>query len=121
MALVLVLVFTGLLLIVGSAVLSFTLNEKQISVYQSEDIRQYYLAEAGIEAALTLLNQNSLHRDQLERTLGDGSFSVTFEELSENSLCLISTGKLENSSITIEVIVEIDQDYTITVTEWRKP
>jgi len=121
MALVLVIVFTGLLLVIGSALITFAYNEKQISAYQAQDVRQYYLAEAGIEAALAILKDNFYYRESLHASLGEGSFAVKFEETSEKSLLLISTGSLEKGSITLQVKVEQIDGQNIMVTEWAKP
>ena len=120
MALVLVLVFTGLLLTIGSALLSFAFNEKQIASYQTQDIRQFYLAEAGIETALAVLNENFYDRDPFSAELGGGVFSVTFEETDTNRLLIHSSGSVEDGKTTLTVVVEHLDNSGVYITEWIK-
>ncbi len=120
MALVLVLVFTGLLLTIGSALLTFAFNEKQISVYQTQDIRQFYLAEAGIETALAVLNENFYNREPFSAELGGGVFSVTFEETDTDILLIHSSGSVEDGKTTLTVAVEQTDNSGVYITEWIK-
>ena len=120
MALVLVLVFTGLLLTIGSALLSFAFNEKQIALYQTQDIRQYYLAEAGIETALAILNENFYDRDPFSAELGEGLISVTFEENISNRLLIHSCGSVEDGKTNLTVVVEQSDCGGVYITEWIK-
>jgi hypothetical protein len=120
MALVLVLVFTGLLLTIGSALLTFAFNEKQISIYQTQDIRQYYLAEAGIEIALAALNENPYYRDPFSAELGEGMFRITFEETAADKLLIHSSGIVEGGNTLITVAVEQAENDELYITEWIK-
>ncbi len=120
MALVLVLVFTGLLLTIGSALLTFAFNEKQISEYQTQDIRQFYLAEAGIETALAALNENFYHREPFSAELGGGFFSVTFEETAAGRLLIHSSGTVEDGKTTLTVAVQQSVIFEVYITEWIK-
>jgi hypothetical protein len=120
MALVLVLVFTGLFLTIGAALLSFAFNERQIACYQTQDIRQFYLAEAGIEVALTVLNENFYDRHPITGELGGGVFKVAFEEAASNSLIINSTGSVEGGKTTLTVAVEHSDDRGVYITEWIK-
>lgn len=120
MALVLVLVFTGLLLTIGSALLSFAFNERQIALYQTQDIRQFYLAEAGIEIALAALNENFYDRDPFSAELGGGVFSVIFEETASKRLLIHSSGSLEGGKTTLTVAVSHSESAGVHITEWIK-
>lgn len=120
MALVLVLVFTGLLLTIGSALLSFAFNEKQTSLYQAQDIRQFYLAEAGIETTLAVLNENFDDRNPFSAELDGGLFSVTFEETATNRLFIHSSGSVEDGKTTLTVAVEQSDCGGVYITEWIK-
>jgi Tfp pilus assembly protein PilX len=120
MALVLVLVFTGLLLTIGSALLTFAFNEKQIALYQTQDIRQFYLAEAGIEIALAALNDNFYARDPFSAELDDGLLSITYEETAINCLLVHSSGSVNGGKTTLTVAVEHSDDVGVYITEWIK-
>lgn len=120
MALVLVLVFTGLLVTIGSALLTFAFNEKQIALYQTQDIRQYYLAEAGIETALAVLNENFYDRDPFSAELGEGLFSVTYEENTSSRLLIHSSGSVEDGKTTLTVSAGQSDCGEVYITEWIK-
>ena len=121
MALVLVLVFTTLLLVVGSAMLTFALTENEISSYHADDLKQHYLAEAGLEAALTMLSVNPFERESICVNLGDGHFRVHFEEPAAGVLIISSTGYLEDSSLTLKIKLNQHPEGTLEIDQWYKP
>ena len=120
MALVLVLVLTGLILLAGSALLTYAFTENLIARYQADDIKQYYLAEAGLERALTLLARESSYRTNFTGTMDEGTFTVSFEELPAGRLAIYSTGQLEESNLTLTVLIDFDDFGNIINIEWLK-
>ncbi len=90
MALALVLVFTATLLVLGTAVMTYAVNESLITGYNKNDIRLYYIVEAGLETGIAVLNDDFLAEGQLNGGTGEGTFIVHFsseyEHYSENHL-----------------------------------
>ena len=121
MALVLVLVFTLLLLAAGAALLEMTLKDLKITGYHAADIKQYYLAEAGIETSLFLLNSGIFIPDDLHHIINDGSFAVSFADFDHESIILYSTGSIGRGSTTLTVRVEQSEDGIYRIAEWIKP
>ncbi len=78
MALVLVLFFSTTLLLLGTVLISFAFNEIIISGYQEEEVRLYYIAEAGLEAGLAALQNDFNRQVPLNGALNGGSFQVNF-------------------------------------------
>ncbi len=121
MALVLILVFTAALMVLGTALLSYAANEKQIADYYCQDPAKYYLAEAGLETGLAALQKDFYYSQEIAGTLGPGSFRVSFEDESENRRLIISEGLLENYSLELTIIVEYDPAGGLIITEWQAP
>jgi len=121
MALVLVLVFTLLLLAAGAALLDMALKDQQVTGYHSADIKQYYLAEAGIESYLFLLNSSSFTGEDLNYTHGDGSFTVSLHDHDQEISLIYSTGSTDRGSTTLAVSIEQSDDGSYSIAEWIKP
>ncbi len=137
MAVVMVLVFTGVLMALGTALITNAVNEKLIAEYNNRDIKLYYITEAGIEVGLALINEaweNNAgaepffvfdYDSEIQGVLGDGSYTVTFNELKycpeENYYVVevISGAFLKEGSKTMTVIVTLDPE-NITITEWQR-
>lgn len=120
MALVLVLVFTTALLLLGGALITNALNEKLIAVYQIQEIKQQYLAEAGLEAGLAILMEDFFYNGELRGSLMDGEFIVQFENTGSTGRRIRSTGKLDDYQIEITLTVKLNEDGTLTVEEWKR-
>lgn len=124
MALVLVLVFTAALLVLGTALITYAVNEKLIANYNSQDIRLYYIAEAGIETGIAALQQDFYYDGNLSGSLDGGSFTVSFKTVDSCNRDVISVGTLDGNKKTITLSMELktDQDEPIAIVkEWYKP
>lgn len=124
MALVLVLVFTAALMVLGTALISFAVNEKLITNYNSLDIRLYYIAEAGAEAGIAILKQDFNYSGELNGTVGGGTFLVSFKTISSHQREITALGSLDDYSKKLKVTVEIVEAATgdiLEVKEWHRP
>jgi hypothetical protein len=120
MALVLVLVFTAALLILGAALLTNALNEKLITSYQKQELQQQYLAEAGLEAGIALLQADFYYNQVLAGTLMDGSFRVTFENAGADSRRIKSAGTVDSFTYVLQVEVYLKPDGSIAYGQWQR-
>ncbi|MFO7952356.1 MAG: pilus assembly PilX N-terminal domain-containing protein [Bacillota bacterium] len=135
MALVLVLIFTGVLLAFGAALITTSVNEKLISGYNTKDITLYYIAEAGIEAGIAAMPADATglaetswfdYEKKLSDQVNEGYFTVTFKEIESclekgvNLTEIIATGTLEDFSKTMTIIIKFDEEGS-TIIEWHKP
>jgi len=105
-ALAAVLIFGATLFLLGTTLLSYSLNEKLISDYQEDEVRLYYIAEAGLEAGLAALRRDFSYRSQIIGALGGGSFSVNFTSLAPNLVQVSSAGALGRNRKTVTLIAE---------------
>jgi Tfp pilus assembly protein PilX len=120
MALVLVLVFTAALLILGAALLTNALNEKLITGYQKQELQQQYLAEAGLEAGIALLQTDFYYNQVLTGTLMDGSFQVTFEHSGADSRCIRSAGTVDAFTYVLQIEVYLNPDGSLSYGQWQR-
>ena len=120
LVLVLVLVFTAALLLLGTALISTAASENLIAAYQGQDIRKYYLAEAGLEAGLALIRHDFYCEQVLTGNLMDGSYRVSFEDLSATGRIIRSAGTIGDFTLELEVYVELNPDGTITIGKWQR-
>ncbi len=124
MALVLVLVFTAALMVLGTALITYAVNEKLIANYNSQDIRLYYIAEAGTETGIAALQQDFYYEGNLSGFLDGGSFTVSFKTVDSYNRDVISVGTLDGNKKTITISMELktDQDEPIAIVkEWYNP
>ncbi|MDZ4133456.1 MAG: hypothetical protein U1E11_10005 [Dethiobacteria bacterium] len=124
MALVLVLVFTAALMVLGTALISFAVNEKLITNYNSLDIRLYYIAEAGAEAGIAILKQNFNYSGDFNGAVGGGTFTVSFKTISSHQREITAVGTLDDYSRKLKVTVEIVETATgeiFKIKEWHRP
>ncbi len=120
LALVLILVFTGTLMLLGGTLISFAFNEILISNYQTEDIRIYYLAESGIETGFAILQLNYDHEEEITKILTGVTINITFSPNGQGKIITsIATGF--DSRKTISVQVENDPTHGLVITKWLKP
>ena len=124
MALVLVLVFTGALMILGTALITYAVNEKLITNYNSKNVRLYYIAEAGAEAGIAALQQDFYYNGNLSGSLDGGSFTVSFKTVNSYNRDVISVGTLDGNKKTITLSMElktVQTEQIAVVKEWYKP
>ncbi|HED24707.1 MAG TPA: hypothetical protein ENN91_06245 [Firmicutes bacterium] len=119
MALVLVLVFTGILVVLGGALITFSLNEQLITTYQAQDFQKYYLAEAGLTAGLSALRQDYSCEGDFEGTLGGGIYRVTITAVDPHIREITSCSTYEGCSCCLAVKVYLEPDGTLYITEWQ--
>jgi hypothetical protein len=123
MALVLVLVFTGALLVLSTALVSFAVNEKLITNYNSLDIRLYYIAEAAAETGIAALQNDFQYAGEINGSLGEGSYNVTFTAINNQQRDIIALAVLKGYSkklrITMELI-EADGEDAVLIRQWHK-
>ena len=120
MALVMVLVFTGALLIVGAALLTFAVNEAMIVEYAAANMQIQYLAESGIVAALAVLAEDYYFEGDLEGSIAEGSYTVRFYNGVEGDRIIMSQGALGGYRKTIRVRVSFDSSGMLQTSEWRQ-
>ncbi len=83
-----------ILILVGAALISLTINEAYMVIQHANSTKAYYLAEAGINHALWSLNSNMSGTIGSETTpvaLGSGSYYTIYDS---NTGLLISVGKV---------------------------
>jgi len=137
MALALVLIFTAILLILGTAVMNYAVNESLITGYNKNDIRLYYIVEAGLETGVAVLNDDFLAENHLNNAVAEGTFTVNFfdeyEHYSESHLdfphedyylnqdevrFIRSIGTLGEHSKVMTAAVIQDEDGQVHVIRW---
>ena len=123
--LVIVLAVAAVLLILGSALATISTTETLIAQNQEQDLRLYYITEAGIEAALAVLGLGLDCGEGVEGESGGGGYRVTVERLpldpghlyfeqmqhlqpgSTGERLVVSTGRLKGQEAVQAVIVEL--------------
>ena len=121
MALVLVLVFSAVLMVCGTAMITYSVNEKMISNYQNQDTFKYYLAESGVEIGLAALQNDFFFDAEIRGTMTEGSFTVNFTDVTENERVIISEGFLEDYCLVLHVTVKNDPEAGLIITDWTAP
>ncbi len=118
MALPLVLIFTTALLAFGAALLNYSLNERIIAGYYSQDINKYYLAESGLEAGYAILQKDFYYQGEISGSLEKGSFTVAFIDVPPQRRLIVAEGKLEQYSLELKMLVENDPISGPVIIEW---
>lgn len=118
MALPLVLIFSTALLAFGAALLNYSLNEKLIAGYHSQDIKKYYLAESGLEAGYTLLQDNFHYQGTLNCSMDNGTYTVKFFDITSEKRLILAEGVIEDYTLQLKVLVENDPERGPIITEW---
>ncbi|MGM0688861.1 MAG: PilX N-terminal domain-containing pilus assembly protein [Bacillota bacterium] len=121
MALVLVFVFTAVLMVCGTTLMTYALNEKLIANYQNQDIFKYYLAESGVEIGLAVLQNDFFYDSEIRGTNAHGFFIVNFEDLPESERVIISEGCLDEYCQVLRVTVKNDPEGGLIITDWVAP
>ena len=120
MALVLVLVFTAVLLLLGAALLNNAVTEKIIAGYQKQEFQQQYLAEAGLEAGIALLQEDFYYNQVLTGTLMDGSFRVSFETGGAGGRRIRSAGTVDGYTVELQIEVFLNLDGSLSYGLWQR-
>ncbi len=120
MAVVLVLVFCTALMVLGSALITYAVNEKLITAYNNSNIRLYYIAEAGIEAAVAVLHADSTFTGLLSGELNGGSYQSEISSLNQPDIMVVSRASLEQYEKYLTVILEIDGEGSLKIKQWEK-
>lgn len=118
MALPLVLIFSAALLAFGAALLNYSLNDKVISDYYSQDVTKYYLAESGLEAGFTILQSDFYYQGIICGSLGEGIFTVNFIDTAPEKRLIVAEGKLDSYSLTLKMLVEKDPVKGPVIIKW---
>jgi len=119
-ALVLVLVFTAAIMLLGTALLTNALNEMLITGYQKQELQQLYLAEAGLEAGIAMLQADFFYNQPLTGDLMDGSFRVTFENSSADSRRIRSAGTVDEFTYVLQIEVYLHPDGSLSYGQWQR-
>lgn len=115
--LVAVLIFTAVLLVLGAALLAHSVSEKLIAAYHLLDTKRYYVAEAGLEAGMAVLEADFNHREAFGGSLGGGTYAVRYVfpdqegSLDLHQRKIVSRGVLEGEAISLELISAVDPVY----------
>lgn len=118
--LVLILVFTAVLLLLGAALLSNALSEKLITGYQKQELQQQYLAEAGLEAGIAMLQEDFYYNQSLTGALMEGSYLVTFENCGSDCRRIRSAGTVEEFTYLLQIDVYLKPDGSLAYGQWQK-
>jgi len=118
LALPLVLIFSAALLAFGAALLNYSLNDKIISNYHSQDVTKYYLAESGLEAGFAILQNNFHYQGVICESLDQGSFTVSFIDITPDRRLIVAEGKLEEYSLILKMLVENDPVNGLVIIGW---
>lgn len=121
MAVVMVLVFTGVLMALGGALITYSSNEMLIARYQAMDVEKYYIAEAGLEAGIAALQADFNYQGTINGSIARGSFEVKFEDITAARRRITATGMLDDYITVLSVTVEKEPDQDLKVVEWLKP
>ncbi len=120
MALVLVLVFTAVLLLLGAALLGNALSEKMITAYQEQELQLKYLAEAGLEAGIALLQTDFHYNQILSGTLMGGSFRVSFANSGTGSRLVRSAGTVDDFTYVLQIEIHLNPDGSLAYGRWQR-
>lgn len=114
-ALVIMLFSVTIVSLLGMTLISTSLRENKISHYQQDSITAQYLAEGGLQKVIVSLKKhpnwksdtywdNILGRDIPS---GSGTYTLTFNEKSNNLLEVISTGKSRSGQKVLKADIKI--------------
>ena len=121
MALVMVLVFTLLIFATGAALLEIALKENLVAGYHAFDIKQHYLAEAGLEAGLYLLNSGEPVLGDLCFALEGGLCKVQFKEsVPAEAYIVTATGIGDLGSTTLMAEAHLNEAGFFELQKWLK-
>lgn len=90
--LVLALIFLGIFFTAGSAYLNSITASTRSTRYNVATTQALALAEAGIDQAISQLNQNPSYTGESNVSLGSGVYSVAVSDVNTNTKRLVATG-----------------------------
>lgn len=113
MGLLTTLIFIFILVTFAVALLTMTSNDTKLSTLQRDSTKAFYIAEAGIEKTLYILKKD-YESDQdwsngingytsSEVSFGEGTYTVTLENICSNSVTIKSKGKYNKAKRYIQV------------------
>ncbi|NLZ53758.1 MAG: hypothetical protein GX892_11565, partial [Thermoanaerobacteraceae bacterium] len=104
-SLVIVLFVTTIILILGTALLNMSTSEYLMGCYARDYTAAYYLAEGGIQEALSILKENPDYRCKTGwQALGEGRYKIhVLQEPGSNAVIVASTGKVNKAEVLIKV------------------
>ncbi len=139
MALALVMIFTGTLMVLGAAVITYAVNERIIAGYNSSDVQLYYIVEGGLETGIAVLQEDFYYDHELSGSMGGGAFNLYFSDeyqhYSENHedeegqeyyegldqvRFVRSVGTLGEHSKSMTVAVKKDAEEKISILRWYR-
>lgn len=115
-ALVVVLFVSAIILALGAAVLNMSTNEYLMSCYARDYTMAYYLAEGGVQEALSILKDNPAYTPGTNwNTMGEGQYKVKISsKQGGDSILITSTGKVRKAEVVLNVnaklYIEIDEE-----------
>lgn len=115
-ALVVVLFVSAIIFILGVASLNMSTNEYLMGCYARDYTMAYYLAEGGVQEALSILKENPAYMPGTNwNTMGEGQYKVKISsKQGDDSVLITSTGKVRKAEVTLNVnanlYIEIDEE-----------
>ncbi len=114
-ALIMVLGFSTLLLFMGGALLSYSVQEQRISRFQEEEVRLYYAAEAGLELGLATLRQDFYREEELTGNFKEGEegieYQVNFYQETSSSRRMVSTASQGDMDFNLSAVAVLQPPY----------
>jgi len=103
----------AILMFIGVYLLNFSTTELMIGDYYRDATEAYYLAEAGLQKALSLLKEDLNYRlgskwyQFLSRShpLGQGTYKVSLQDQGSNKVMITSTGYVDKANQQITALV----------------
>lgn len=121
-SLVIVLFVAAIILLLGSGVLNISTGEFLIGNYVKDYTTAYYLAESGLQKALSLLKQNPYYEESAtwlmflgnRHSLGEGYYRVNMKRVGVDLIEINSSGKVNKAETSLKARVylniEIDEE-----------
>lgn len=115
-ALIVVLFVSTIIFILGVASLNMSTSEYLMGCYTRDYTMAYYLAEGGVQEALSILKENPAYKPGTNwNTMGEGQYKVKISsKQGDDSILITSTGKVRKAEVVLNVnaklYIEIDEE-----------
>ena len=115
-SLVIVLFVSTIALMLCTSILNISTSEYIMGCYVRDYTKAYYLAEGGIQKALSHLKQNPDYRPNNNwQALGEGHYKITISpKQGTDSIKITSSGRVNKAEVSIivtaDVYIEIDEE-----------
>ena len=115
-SLVIVIFVSTIVLLLGTAILNMSTSEYLMGCYVRDYTKAYYLAEAGVQKALSVLKENPDYRPNTNwQVLEEGHYKIKISPKQEtDSLTITSSGKVNKAEVSIivtaDLYIEIDEE-----------